>query len=368
MNKILKKISGVIFLFLLAFIMILGIFLPDSLVSVSERRKLAQLPDFSIDALFDDDFSDTLETYFLDQFPGRDFFRTLKAEVDTTLLGKTDSNDYVKIEENLFQIRTTYDEKQLLQAANKFESIANTYFLDSNVYYGIIPDKNYFVPSLPQYDYNQVEETLNDTFVSGKQISLWDTVTLEDYYRTDLHAKQESLLPLANALLNGMGKDTAANTMDSYTVQLATDSFLGGYAANSAYSVSAEPLYYLENSALQNCSVYDYELQKTTPVYQTDKLGAMDDYDLFLGGARALLTMENPLQTNEETLLVFRDSFGSSITPLLLDSYSKITLVDLRYVSADYALTLLENSNNGDYTDVLFLYQVQLLYNSNSMK
>ena len=60
--------------------------------------------------------------------------------------------------------------------------------------------------------------------------------------------------------------------------------------------------------------------------------------DVFLSGATALITVENP-DTAEKTdreLIIFRDSFGSSLAPLLLSDYARITLVDLRYIKWSY--------------------------------
>jgi hypothetical protein len=74
-----------------------------------------------------------------------------------------------------------------------------------------------------------------------------------------------------------------------------------------------------------------------------------------------LITIENPEAASDKELILFRDSFGSSIAPLLLGGYSKITMVDLRYISTD----LLDNYI--DFTkgqDVLFLYSTQILNNS----
>ncbi len=378
MNQRLKRISGRIFLGILIVGMVAGIVLPDLALSTTERRKLAQLPEISISNILSDSFSDSLETYLLDQFPGRDIFRTIKTEFDTLVLGKTDSNGYVKIGNHLFEIRTSYDTNQVTQAAELFQAIVEKYFQDSNVYYSVIPDKNYFVESLPKYDYEMVDEILRDTLVVGNEISkdilvagneiyVYDQLELDDFYDTDLHAKQEALLPLANALLQGMGSESEGLTMDDYEKLLASDEFYGGYSANSAYLSDPDMLYYLVNEMLENATVYDYETGTTGGIYTLDKLDGMDYYDIFLGGARALLTMQNPEVENGKKLIIFRDSFGSSIAPLLLSEYEEITLVDLRYVSADYAMNLLEMTE-GYYDDVLFLYQVEVLYNSNSFK
>ena len=82
----------------------------------------------------------------------------------------------------------------------------------------------------------------------------------------------------------------------------------------------------------------------------------MDPYDVYLSGAEAVLTMENPLAQNDRELVIFRDSFGSSIAPLLLSGYSKVTLVDIRYISS----TLLDDYVSFDGADVLFLYNTAI--------
>lgn len=364
-----KKIGGIFFLIILIMGMVAETLLPDQEFSYTERRRLAQFPEVSWESILENDYSESLETYLLEQFPGRDWFRMIKAEVDVRVLGKSDSNGYVRIEEHLFEIQISSDEEQVENAVELFQEIAMTYFQDSNVYYAVIPDKNYFVDTIPQYDYENVDKILEDAFDMGIKIDLWDTLSLEDYYKTDLHAKQEALIPLANELLIGMGA-TEKRIDGDYEIVVATEEFYGGYSANSAYYTEADILYYLENKTIQEATVYDYETNTVGPVYTLDKLGEMDDYDMFLGGARALLTIQNPNAETGKRLLIFRDSYGSSIAPLLLDEYQEITVVDLRYVSANYAMELLEIESNqeGLYDDVLFLYQVQLLYNSNSMK
>ena len=62
-------------------------------------------------------------------------------------------------------------------------------------------------------------------------------------------------------------------------------------------------------------------------------------------------------------MLLFRDSFGSSIAPLFVDNYSKITLIDIRYISSK----ILSEYINFNNQDVLFLYS-SLVLNQNILK
>ena len=76
-----------------------------------------------------------------------------------------------------------------------------------------------------------------------------------------------------------------------------------------------------------------------------------------------MISIENPNSKNNKELLLFRDSFGSSIAPLLIQNYSKITLVDLRYISSKMLGEFIKFNDQ----DVLFLYSTVVL-NQNILK
>ena len=95
-----------------------------------------------------------------------------------------------------------------------------------------------------------------------------------------------------------------------------------------------------------------------------EKFGGIDPYDVFLSGALPLISIENKENGTGRELLLFRDSFGSSIAPLLLEGYSKITLIDLRYISADILGKYIEFKDQ----DVLFLYNTQVINNRYMLK
>ena len=89
---------------------------------------------------------------------------------------------------------------------------------------------------------------------------------------------------------------------------------------------------------------------------------------MFLSGARvSLVVIENPNATTDKELIVFRDSYGSSLIPLLAEGYSKITAVDLREITVAQLL----NQNLIDLEsadDVLFIYSTLILNNGRSLK
>jgi hypothetical protein len=121
---------------------------------------------------------------------------------------------------------------------------------------------------------------------------------------------------------------------------------------------------YLTSPVLEGASLYDYETNKTSGLYDLEELWGRDPYDLFLSGAAALQVIENPACDTGRELVLFRDSFGSSMAPLLVPGYSKITLVDLRYLSS----TILGNFVTGEGQDVLFLLSPGILNSANLIK
>ena len=99
-------------------------------------------------------------------------------------------------------------------------------------------------------------------------------------------------------------------------------------------------------------------------MYSSAYLANTEEYDFFLGGAQTIVTVENPSANNDKELVVFRDSFGSSIAPLLSCGYKKVTLVDIRYIVPD----LLANFVDFSDSDVLFLYSANILNNGRILK
>ena len=54
-----------------------SLLMPDREFSLSERRKLAAMPELSAENLLSGAFAEDFETYVQDQFPGREGFRSL---------------------------------------------------------------------------------------------------------------------------------------------------------------------------------------------------------------------------------------------------------------------------------------------------
>ena len=231
------------------------------------------------------------------------------------------------------------------------------------MYYSIIPDKNYFLAEANGYlamDYENLFGILDNAFEEMTEIDITNQLILDDYYTTDLHWRQENLMDVADFLLEGMGQDLKGD----YELQKLDVPFYGVYASQSAYDAKADNICYWTNEQLEQYRAYNYETKKTTGVYDMDKAYGKDPYEMFLSGPVSLVHVENANAVSEKNLIVFRDSFGSSVAPLLVEPYAKVTFVDIRYIHPD----LLGNYVDFENADVLFLYSTSVLNNGDTFK
>lgn len=340
------------------------LFHADGEWSMSERRPLAQKPAVSVETLSSGKYMKDFESYSLDQFPMREAFRAIKAQVQYHILNQKDNNGLYIVDGSLSKLESKLSEKSVHSAAAKLQSLREQYFADSRVYYGVIPDKNFYLAEangFPHLDYGRLDAILAEDLEDWTRIELSDCLDAGDYYKTDSHWRQEKLEPVAQRIAESLGVGVMPFT--AYETHTFAD-FRGVYWGQSALQLPAEPLHYLSSDLLEDCTVHHYETGKKTGIYEPEKLNNPDPYDVFLGGADALLTITNPNANTDRELILFRDSFGSSLAPLLVQDYKTVTLVDLRYVSSQ----LLPQFIDFHGQDVLFLYSPSVYNNSAMLK
>ena len=333
--------------------------------SLAERRPLAQFPALKGEDILSGDFMADFEDYATDQFPLREPFRKLKSFIQFNLLGQKDVNDIYIEEGSAVKIEDALNEKWVRQSAQKLQAVFETYFKDSGskAYFALIPDKGYFLSDkygYPGLDHDAMWQAVQQSTGFAQWIDLREVLDITDYYTTDSHWRQERIHDAAQALADALGVDIS----QIYTEHLAREDFAGVYAGQSALPLPAEPMYYLTSDVLDGCTVFDYETQTTTGIYDLEELWGRDPYDLYLSGAAALQVIENPAETSGRELVLFRDSFGSSMAPLLVPGYSKVTLVDLRYISSALLPQYVEAAGQ----DVLFLLSPGILNSANLIK
>lgn len=377
------------FICIVATIIVFVIF-PKESVSKSERRRLAEKPEFTAKSLLEESFMEDLEEYFLDHFPFRERLRRLKAYFAYGVLGQKENNGIYVKDGHAAKLEYPLNEDSVKRLANKMQELKAQYFPNENTWYAIVPDKNYFLAApngYPSMDYEQMLLLLQqklgeeETEKEFQYIDIISGLSIEDYYNTDTHWKQERLFDTVERLGNALGIEAYLNLEAANYKFNEINDFYGVYYGQAALPMEADTISYLTSDTILAARVWNIEenmLNNTVimpfdakavwkPIYQLDKLeGEMhfDKYDVFLGGAASIQVMESPDAATDRRLVIFRDSYTSSLAPLLLEGYSEIALVDLRYISS----SMIGDYVDFDGADVLFLYNTSVVNQSNMLK
>jgi len=326
--------------------------------SESERRVLAKFPEVTAESVLSGKFSEEFEEYAVDAFPLRDAWRSVKAYVKTGIFVQKDNNGIYTAEGHLSKLEYPMNEKMLDHAIEVFSNVKEAYLKDKKVYFAMIPDKNRYLAEENGYlslDYDVFTEYMKLGMDFAKYIEIADLLSADDYYKTDTHWRQENLVNVAERIASEMETELS----QEYNVEKLGVPFNGVYVGQSVLVCKPDTISYLTNDVLERV-----EVEGAKAVYDMDKAKGKDAYEMFLSGNQPIITMRDPEKIEGKRLILFRDSFGSSIAPLLMSGYSEIVLVDLRYVSSDMLGQYVDFEN----ADVLFLYSTLMLNNSLGMK
>lgn len=358
-DKIKDIVVTIIFLFTIIALFLINIIKKDTDISVAERRKLATMPELTTKSLFDGTYFKKFDSYVTDQFVERDAFRKIKIDIELSTKGEYNNlylyDDYI-IEE-IFPLNSN----SINNLTNKINYIKDTYLNDnSNIYYTIIPDKNYFINNGNlKLDYNKLQDMMKNNLSNINYINIFDKLTLDNYYKTDTHWKEEDLFNVANTIANQMNFDiTNNNVVNTITT------FKGSYAGRLSVTKDIDTIKTISNPSINNSSVYNYETKKYTDIYDYTKINSLDKYDIYLSGAVPIIDIINNNSSSDKELIVFRDSYGSSLIPLLIEGYKKITVIDIRYISSKILNKYIDFNDQ----DVLFMYSILTINNSFSIR
>lgn len=310
-----------------------------------------------------DSYMDKIETYFSDHIAGRDLWVTASNEIDR-LSGKQEINGVATVDGKMILTFKEYDEDTVNASLDAMSAFAAK-FPDVPMYLMLDPtSQEIYSSKLPSYGGYLSEKTfIEDCYKKVDGITTIDCLSYLSghqneyiYYRTDHHWTSLGAYYAYSAAAKSLGY--SAYGLSAFNIETASVNFRGTlYSKTLDNSITPDTIdyYYLANGEPnvtmtvndgQNETVYD-------SLYVRSYLDVKDKYSSFTGSNAPIVEIETDVD-NGKSLLLIKDSYSHSLVPFLSKHYSKITMVDMRYINVglDYFL------NVEDYSQVLFTFNV----------
>ena len=226
-KQILSRLLMIVWVPILVVTMIINLVIPDKELSTIENRSLQTFPSITMDSILDGSFEKELDTWFSDQFVGRNTFIHLKY-IMNRLTGNKKIDDVYIAKSGLMEEAVEANENQLnrnLNAINQFVSL----YPDLNAEFLLVPnaisvqeDKlpSFVSGNLQNEQMDMVYNTLNSEI---KKIDVRNTLKEHAdeylYYKTDHHWTSLAAFYTFSdfSKQNGLG-NTKKSDYDIYTV------------------------------------------------------------------------------------------------------------------------------------------------------
>ena len=375
MKDFYKKIMiGLFALFMLAMPVLTLVFMSpeEKPFSENENRYLAEFPKLSLKTYKDESFMENFDEWLSDRFIWREDWIRLKNKTDE-ITGKTEINGVFIENDMMMQVWNGYDEAVLeknIKAINKFV----TGHPDIPSYFMLVPNaQGIYSDMLPPFAEVGDQKEFIDMFyglLNGFAGTVDVYSSLEQnkdsyiYYRTDHHWTSYGAYLGYSAAGTQLGYSPI--DVSNFTIEHASYDFRGTlFSKTLDYGITPDIIDYYTltgNEPDVKVSVYkDYNVSTGKVVYtEYDSmyfrgfLDVKDKYSSFLGQNSPIVTVESENAKSDKSLLVIKDSYAHSLVPFLTKEYSKVTMIDLRYINADFqTFVSLE-----DYDQILFTYNV----------
>ncbi len=355
-----QKITVILFFLLLAAMPLFIFLLPQKEFSQEENRYLADFPTFSLETIVDREFMDGFDQYAADHFPLRTSWIGVKTKLEH-LSGKKEINGVYILKDRLIDKVDTVDQENIRKSIREMNAFAERF--DGSTSLMLIPTAAEIykdklpkgAPGVAQKEeidkiYGQVKNILTIDVYS----SLTSNAKKLTFYRTDHHWTSYGAYLGYSAASKQLGYTPVA--VERFNVEHASHRFRGSLYNKTIYD-GVEPdsidLYtYGMRSHVNKVDIFDgKEWHEASDIYFREYLEKKDQYSVFLGQNQPIMTIYTDAAT-DNSLLIFKDSFSHSLVPFLALHYSKITLVDLRYLNQSFENWI----DLDDYQQALFCY------------
>lgn len=366
-SKFRDKVLLIIFIAFL-FSVPAGLFLlPREDVSVNEKRTLAAVPDFSVKNILNGKFEKDTEAYLTDHFPFRDELTAVNAYT-ALYTGRNGANGIYKGKDGyLISVPVKEDRTKTDKNISAMMTFTQECGIPSTLM--IVPSKGYIMSDkLPENHMEYRDKEIID-YIHKKSEAVIGYVDVEKEF---LNSKEETALYYKTDhhwTVNG-----AYNAYVEYCREIGYEplwefdktSYDGFYG--TAYSKSA---LWRENA--DKIELWDYPYDITMNIDDEENvsnrmffmrhLSEPDKYPVYLDGNHAKTEIINNSNPNGDKLLVIKDSFAQCLVPFLVNHYSEVDMIDLRY----YLDPVSELVNEKQYDRILFLFGISSLTESSDI-
>lgn len=364
MSKKSSIVQIVLFCVFIASFFVLHLAMPDVEFSEQENRELQQLPEFSLEKLFAEQFTQKFETYTTDQFPFRDSWTTLKARAEFAS-GKLENKNVYLCEGGTLIERYSTPDRQLLDTnVGAVASLAKN--TDVPVYFCLIPGIAEIRSDLiPHNGPNASQlEMINYCYdrSGANNIDMYSALNAHRdeyiFYRTDHHWTSLGAFYGSEAILGAMGMEQAP--LESFDRRTVSDSFYGTVYSKSGITWVKPDTIEIFADQDEDVHVFNYTTGEgvETGLYDDSYLQRKDKYSMFMGGIAPMIRISSG-NSDAPSLLIIRDSYTDSLIPFIQDKFSEIHVMDLRYYKAQ-----LFNSSVVQYIEENEIDQVLVCYSA----
>lgn len=359
------------FCLLIGFLSLYGLAVPDREFSENESRLLEQLPEITLADVLDGSFMKSFEAYLTDQFPFRDEAIYIKSVLESAL-GKNEENGaYIGKNGYLFEKQTPYDENKMKQNAESINAFigANK---GLNTVFALVPNSSFiYSENLPDYLETENQQKQIEAFCGllDESIIKTDAITplLEAksvgqvFYKSDHHWTTYGAFSVFEKIMEGFGEGVSAEDFELHTVSNSFEGTLSSKSPAQSVTDSVE-VCFPKNSQGTYYVEFSGEGNKRESLFVKEKLEGKNHYEVFLGGNFAKVTITTTLE-GDRKLLVVKDSFANCLIPMLTPYFSKIVVVDPRYMTEGIDGIM----NEDTFTDILFLYNANTFFSDSAL-
>lgn len=356
MKKLINRITILMFSIILGGLFIMNILRPVRSFSPNENRILAQFPEFTIKQLLNHEFTNDYEAFITDQFVGRDRFVEAKTIMER-MLGKVENNGvYFGRNETLLEKLDSVDMSLINKNIDYVNQFVNS--LNQNVKVDVM-----LIPAAAAIQKDKLPWISNDVdqlaLINKIESNLVSRINFINVNKTFLNHSDEDLYFRTDHHYNIYGAglayqcyaDALGLSKHDYNYEIVSDRFLGTLASQSgAYSISPDIIVKLINDEAIKVFYPDVDLVDNN-VYFEDNLNNKDKYTYYLNGNHSQVHIKTNA-ADKVKLLILRDSYANIFTPYLLEDFSDIYLLDLRY----YKYSISEYIKENEIDRMLILY------------